>query len=215
MITSLGPEDLADVLRLQDRVVRLFGSAGIWVHDEAELTRLFGLGDDFLALGVRSGPELIGVSLSRAMRPEEVRPALPLPWSGQAAHIGLNTLSLPDGRTGPLMIRLLRARHARLRARGVHHLFGGVGPDNPVSLGCALRAGALGVGHLRVPGGREILLWSGPGASPRSSQSEAVRVPITDLDGQGRLMRRGYAITGLDGVTRERVLLSPFRGPAS
>lgn len=216
MITTLGPEDLADVLRLQGRVVRTFGASGIWEHDEAELTRLFGLGDDFLALGVRVGADLVGVSLSRAMRPDEVRPTLrSLPWNGQAAHIGLNTLSLPTRHTGPLMIRLLRARHDHLRARGVHHLFGGVGPDNPVSLGCALRAGAIGVGHLSVPGGHEILLWSGHRPPSRAPAADEAILPITDLDGQDRLMRDGFAIRALVRSDRERVVLSPFRGLGS
>ena len=154
MLVELGPDRVQEILALQARVLDRFGPDRIWVHEEAGLTRLFGLGPDFLALGVCSGGGLIAVSLSRSMSPPEVEPLTPgLPWCGEPAHIGLNTLSLPDPGSGPQMIRLLRGRRDRLRGRGVTHLFGGVAPDHHVSLGCAFRAGAIGVGHMQVPGG--------------------------------------------------------------
>jgi hypothetical protein len=206
----LGPEDIPVLLTLQDLIISLHGEDRIWVHDERGLERLFALGPDFLALGVREGPELVAASLSRRMDPSEVRPIVPgLPWSGEPAHIGLNTLSLPGRGAGAQMVRLLRARRDHLRGRGVEHLFGGIAPDHPVSLGCALRAGAIGVGHLEVPGATELLLWHGPGG--RAPVSGIFReVPAGDLEGQGRLMRAGFVIIGLVPGDRSRFRLVPL-----
>ncbi len=207
----LGPEDIPALLTLQDRIISLHGEDRIWVHDEGGLERLFGLGPDFLALGVREGAELVAASLSRRMGRSEVIPLVPgLPWSGEPAHIGLNTLSLPGRGLGGQMVRLLRSRRAHLRGRGVEHLFGGVAPDHTVSLGCAFRAGAVGVGHLEVPGATELLLWHGPGIRvPRSGHTR--RVPAADLKEQGRLMRDGFVITGLDPDDRSLFRFEPFR----
>lgn len=208
----LGPSDVPDLLGLQGRVIARHGPDRIWVHDEAGLTRLFGLGQGFLAIGVRDGTRLIAASLSRRMDPSEVRPLVPgLPWSGEPAHIGLNTLSLPVRGVGPQMVRLLRARRDRLRGRGVAHLFGGVAPDHPVPLGCAFRAGAIGVGHLEVPGGTELLLWHGPGvASARSPWM--LPVPATAIREQAELMRGGHVAIGVDPADRSLLLFSAF-GP--
>lgn len=206
----LGPEDIPALLALQGLIISLHGEDQIWVHDESGLERLFALGPDFLALGVREGRDLIAASLSRRMDPAEVRPIVPgLPWSGEPAHIGLNTLSLPGRGGGAQMVRLLRSRREHLRGRGVEHLFGGIAPDHPVSLGCAFRAGAIGVGHLEIPGATELLLWHGPGG--RAPVSGIFReVPAGDLEGQVRLMRAGFVIIGLVPGDRSRFRLSPF-----
>lgn len=212
MPDEVSSDRIPDILALQARVLDRFGPDRIWVHDGPGLTRLFGLGPDFLALGVWCGGTLIAASLSRRMSPSEVSPLTPgLPWSGEPAHIGLNTLSLPGSGSGPQMIRLLRERGKRLRGRGVEHLFGGVAPDHPVSLGCAFRAGAIGVGHLRVPGGTELLLWHGPGTKRDAPRNERVAVPAGDLDLQARLMRDGLVAVGLDPRDRSALLFSPFR----
>jgi hypothetical protein len=205
----LGPDDIARILKLQDRVIDRYGPERIWVHQRSDLERLFYLGEGFLPLGVRSGKELIAVSLSRRMEASEVTPLVPhLPWSGEAAHIGLNTLSLPGGAVGPQMIRLLSARKRYLVDRGVHHLFGGVSPDHRVSLGCAFRAGAIGVGHLVVPGATELLLWNGPGRTILSGD-DVQPVHASDIERQAALMREGFVVCGLDRKDPSKLLLSP------
>lgn len=211
---ELGPEHAQEIIDLQDAIVERFGAGRIWRHDVTGLERLFERGPDVLVLGVRSGPRLIAVSLSRLMDPFEVRPILPgLPWAGDPAHIGLNTLSLPGTAAGAQMLRLLHARRDRLRGRGVYHLFGGIAPDHPVPLGCAFRAGAIGVGHLEIDGEAELLLWRGPGA-PATPSGQPLRVANRNLDLQADLMRTGYAATGLDPEDRTILLFSRLQaGP--
>lgn len=209
----LVPDDISRILTLQDRVIDRYGAERIWAHQRDDLERLFALEEGFLPLGVRAGKELIAVSLSRSMEASEVTPLVPrLPWSGEAAHIGLNTLSMPGRAAGPQMIRLLSARRMHLKGRGVHHLFGGILPNHRVSLGCALRAGAIGVGHLSVPGATELLFWHGPGA-PVISRPGARIAHASDIEGQATLMREGFVVSGVDQENPKNLLFSPcFQG---
>lgn len=209
----LGPEHISDLLALQGGVIDRYGSDRIWVHDRDTLEELFGRGGDFLALGVRGDAGLMAATLSRALGPGEVTPLIPgLGWTpADAAHMGLNTLSLPGG-GAPQMVRLLRARRGHLVTRGVFHLFGGVSPDHPVSLGCAFRAGAVGVGHLVADGAVELLLWHGPGLVAGGRPRAGVVLAASDLAGQAHLMRQGLAAVGLSGPDRgDLIFASPFR----
>jgi hypothetical protein len=211
----LGREHVPDLLALQGRVIDRYGSDRIWVHDRDTLEDLFGRGDDFLALGVRGKTGLMAATLSRALRPGEVTPLTPgLGWTpADAAHIGLNTLSLPEPGCGaPQMIRLLRARRCHLAARGIFHLFGGISPDHPVSLGCAFRAGAVGIGHLVTDGTVELLLWHGPGLVEGGRPRTGVALAASDMTGQARLMRQGLVAVGLSGPDRgDLIFASPFK----
>lgn len=206
-----GEVDIQDLLDLQDRVIARHGPDRIWVHDRAGFEALFGLGDDFLALGVRGETGLLAASLSRRTRPGELAPLVPgLPWSdAEGSHIGLNTLSLPGRSASPQMIRLLHARRARLAERGIHHLFGGIDPEHSVSLGCAFHAGAVGVGHLLAGGSVELLLWHGPGLEGFAPQVRD-RSDIRDPARQASLMRAGLVATGLDRSDRSTILFAPL-----
>lgn len=201
--------DIRDLLVLQERVLERHGPDRIWVHDRVGLETLFGLGEDFLALGVRGADGLVAASLSRRTRPGEVSPLVPgLPWQeGQGAHIGLNTLSLPGSGMSPQMIRLLRERRDRLARRAIFHLFGGVDPEHSVSLGCAFRAGAIGVGHLIAEGSVELLLWHGPGLEQTTTQPQD-RACVRDPARQARLMRGGLVAVGLDPSDRSTILFA-------
>jgi hypothetical protein len=207
----LGPEHVSELLDLQDRVIDRYGSDRIWVHDRQGLETLFAAADEFLAFGVRGQDGLVAASLSRLMSPAEVSPLTPgLSWTRQdAAHIGLNTLSLP-GSGAPQMIRLLRARRDHLLTLGVRHLFGGISPEHPVSLGCAFRAGAVGVGHLVADGAVELLLWFGPGLEGARLTPAQDRAAARDLARQAALMRQGLVATGLGGPDRSELLFAPI-----
>jgi len=208
-VDILGPQDIRGLLALQERVLSRDGPDRIWTHHRTDLEALFGTGDDFLAIGVRKGDELVAASLSRRTRPAEVSPLTPnLRWTaGRVSHIGLNTLSMPGPGEAPQMIRLLRARRDLLSRRGVDHLFGGIRPDHPVSLGCAFRAGGVGVGHLVAGGGVEILLWYGPGLEGWTPQIRD-RSSAHDLARQARILRGGLVAVGLDPEDRSTILFS-------
>jgi hypothetical protein len=208
-IDILGPQDIGGLLALQERVLSRDGPDRIWTHRRTDLEALFGTGDDFLAIGVRKGDELVAASLSRRTRPAEVSPLTPtLKWTaGEVSHIGLNTLSMPGPGGAPQMIRLLRARRDLLARRGVDHLFGGIRPDHPISLGCAFRAGAVGVGHLAAEGCIEILLWNGPGLDRWTPQIRD-RSSAQDLARQAHILRGGLVAVGLDPEDRSTILFS-------